>query len=134
MSQKFLLLVGIVLLASVIAYKMVFSPVSVTFASYPQKILTNSSSPIMVSVFQTDRLGFRIPFGHLDGKFVVNEGAEKIDIVREDKDELLFKTRNRSGTVIILYYARKVPFPVEIVLNIEDASLAIDDSFLLFPG
>lgn len=125
MSQKFLLFTGIVLLVSFSIYRVVFSPVSVTFESRPVKILVNSSSTITVNVFQINRLGFRIPFKHLDGKFVVNEGTEKIDIVQNDKDEFIFKTRNSTGTVVIFYYARKVPFPVEIVLNIEGASLAV---------
>ena len=125
MNHKFLLLFAIALLISFAIYRVVFYPVSVTFKTYPVKVLTNSSSPITVDVFQINRLGFRVPFRHLDGKFVVNEGAERIDIVQEGKDRFIFKTRNSSGVVVILYYASKVPFPVQIVLNIEGASLAL---------
>jgi hypothetical protein len=125
LNHKFLFLFAIALLVSFAIYRVVFSPVSVTFKTYPVKILTNSSSPITVDVFQINRLGFRVPFRHLDGKFVVNEGAERIDIVQEAKDKFIFKTRNSSGAVVILYYAGKVPFPVQIVLNIEGASLAL---------
>ncbi len=124
MSRKFLLSLVIVVLAGFAIYKVMFSPVSVTFESHPRKILTNSASPISVEVFPLNRLGFRVPFGHLNGKFVVSEGGEKIDIVREKEDEFTFETRNGAGRLVILYYAQKVSFPVEIILYIENSSLA----------
>jgi hypothetical protein len=108
---------------------MVLSTVNVTFESRPGRILTNSSYPVTIEVFPTNRLGFKVPFKHLEGKFVVSEGEEKIDIVQEKKDEFIFKTRNSSGRLVIFYYAQKVPFPVEIVLNIEGASLALINYF-----
>lgn len=124
MSRKFLLSFVIVVLAGFAIYKVMFSPVSVTFESHPGKILTNSESPISVEVFPLNRLGLRVPFGHLNGKFVVSEGGEKIDIVREKEDEFTFETRNGAGRLVILYYAQKVSFPVEIILYIENSSLA----------
>ena len=129
MNQKFLLLSIIIVLAGIVCYKMIFSPVSVSFKSHPVKILVDSPDPILLEVFPVNRLGFRIPFGHLKGKFVVSEGKEKIEVVREKEDEFVFKTGNRSGRLVIFYYAGEIPFPIEIILNIEAASLATSDYF-----
>lgn len=125
MSRKSLLSFLIIVLAGFAIYKEMFSPISVSFESHPRKILTNSSSSIIVEIFPLNRLGFRVPFRRLDGKFVVSEGREKIDIVKEKKDEFIFKTRNSAGRLVILYYAQKVSFPVEIILYIESSSLAV---------
>lgn len=141
MNQRFFLLFLVFVLAGFTFYKMVLSPVSVTFAltdllwkSHPRTIFANSSSPVAVEVFPVNRLGFRVPFRHLDGKFVVSEGRDKIDIVQEQRSVLIFKTRNSTGRLIIFYYAEKVPFPVEIILNIESASLAVTDTIALSFG
>lgn len=122
----------VIVVASFSIYKMVIAPVSVTFESCPAKILTNSSSPIVVAVFPVNRLGLRIPFGHLDGKFVVNEGSEKIDIVQEKRDELIFKTGDSVGRLVIFYYTNRIPFPIQIILNIENSSLAMNNHFAHF--
>lgn len=124
MNEKVVLVLLVVVFFGIVAYKIIFSPFSVTIESYPNKILANSSSPVIVRVVALNRLGFRVPFAHLDGKFVVREGAEKIEIVREKGDEFMFKTRGGTGKLVILYYTAVVPFPVEILLNIETAALA----------
>ena len=128
MSQKFLFLFLAIVLAGFAVFKILFSPVSITFESRPGKIFSNSSSPITVEMFAVNRLDFKIPFKHLYGKFVIGEGGEKIDIVQEKEDELLFRTRNDTGRLVIFFYAKNVPFPVEIILNIESASLAANKS------
>jgi hypothetical protein len=124
LNEKIVLVLLVVVFLGIVAYKIIFSPFSVTIESHPNKILANSSSPVIVRVVALDRLGFRIPFERLDGKFVVREGAEKIEIVRENRDEFIFKTRGSTGRLVILYYTAVVPFPVEILLNIETAALA----------
>lgn len=141
MIHRFLLLFLVFVLAGFTIYKMVLSPVSVTFAltdplgkSHPREIFANSSSAVVVEVFPINRLGFRVPFSHLDGKFVVSEGREKIDIVQEQRNVLIFRTKNSAGRLVIFYYAQKVPFPVEIILNIESGTLAITGPFILSSG
>jgi len=96
---------------------------------FPRKNFYEQFIPDRSEVFSINRIGLRIPFKHLDGKFVVSEGKEKIDVIQEKKDKLMFKTKNSSGRLIILYYARNVAFPVEIILNIEGASLAVIKGF-----
>ncbi len=130
MIRRRLLLLGILILLGFAVYRLMFVTASIAFTltdpdgdSRSQRVSTNSSL-ITVNVFQVNRLGFRVPFSHLDGKFIVREGAEKIENVQEKKDQFAFKTRNNIGTLVILYYARGVPFPIEIVLDIEGASLA----------
>lgn len=113
-----------IVLAGLVGYRLLLSPASVTFEYRPSVILTNSSSENVVHVFPVNRLGLKIPFVHLAGRFVVSQGKEKIDILREKNDELIFKTRNVPGRLVILYYTSTVPFPVEIILDIENASIA----------
>lgn len=129
MSGKLLLSLIIIMIAGFSFYKMTFSPVSVTFESRPGKILVNSSSPVVVDVFPLNRLGLKIPFVHLEGRFVLSEGSEKIYVVKEKEDELIFQTRSSTGRLVVFYYARNIPFPVEIILNIESAAIATNDQF-----
>ena len=113
-----------VVLAGIVARKVVFSTRSLTFECHPAKVLAYSSSPVVVRIVALNRLGFKVPFVHLDGNFAIQEGAERIKIVSESKDHLVFRTMGRTGRLVILYYARGVPFPVEIILNIEASTLA----------
>ncbi len=124
LNEKFVIVFLAVILAGIVAHKAIFSPRSVTFECHPERILANSSSPIVVRVVALNRLGFRVPFEHLDGNFAIQEGAEKINIVSKNNDHLIFKTAGRTGRLVIMYFTRVVPFPVEIILNIESAALA----------
>lgn len=124
MSERVLIISLLVVVLAVIAYKILFTTFSISIESYPDKIFVNDSSPVSVKVVALNRLGMRIPFRHLDGEFAVREGVEKIDIIKVKKDEIIFKTKNNSGRLVILYYTHVVPFPVEIVLNIETATIA----------
>lgn len=124
MSGKFFLILPAVILAGFIVYRVLISPASVTFENRPSRILSNSSSENTVKVFPVDRLGLKIPFVHLVGRFIVNQGKEKIDIVAEKSDELIFRTRNVTGRLVIFYYTSIMSFPLEIILEIESTSMA----------
>jgi hypothetical protein len=124
LTRKLSVLSLIVGLVALVVYRMAFSPVSMAFESQPAKILASSSIPIVVEVFPLNRLGLRIPFKHLDGRFVVIEGRDKIEIVKTGGDLLIFKTRDKVGRLTIFYYADRLPIPMEIILNIETTILA----------
>lgn len=126
-----LLLVGFL---GFVLYKLVFLPTSVSFESCPKKIFVYSSSSVTIKIIALNRLGFGVPFKHLNGKFVVREGTEKIEVVREERDEFTFRTKGSKGRLVILYYTSVVPFPVEIILNIEDATVADKNSRAVFVG
>ncbi|MGO9482555.1 MAG: hypothetical protein ACLP05_12355 [Candidatus Kryptoniota bacterium] len=110
--------------AGFMLYKLVFMTTSVSFESYPKRIFIYSSSPVTVKVIALNRLGFGIPFKRLNGKFVVKEGREIIEIVGNKRDELVFRTTGTGGRLVVLYYTPTVPYPVEIILNIGTAALA----------
>ena len=131
MNFRLLSFLGVIVLLSIVVYKLILSPFSLTFEVADSEangrqvnILTDSSAPVLLTVFQVNRVGFKIPFAHLDGKFVVTQGADKIDIIREGGDNLVFRTRSEAGVLVILYYTPSMAFPLEITLRIQDASLA----------
>lgn len=124
MSEKAALGFLVLIVLGLVLYKVYFLPSTISFESKPAQILTNGSSPVIVKVYAVNKLGLRIPFRHLDGKFTVREGAEKIEVVSEEKDEIIFRTKNSTGRLVILYYTPTVPFPVEIHLDIESAAVA----------
>ena len=113
-----------VILLGVVAYKTVFVPVSVDMTSYPGKIFVNSSAPVDIKVFALNRIGFRIPFMHLRGKFLIPEGADKIQVMKTESDQIILRPLGTSGKLVVLYYTPAVAFPVEIVLHIESSSMA----------
>jgi len=115
----------VVIFVGVAIYKLVFYPVSLSFESHPSRILAVGTSPIALEVFPVDRLGIRVPFAHLHGRFVVSEGADKIEVIETKSNELKFKTRGSTGRLVIFYYAHNIPFPIEIILNLENSTLAI---------
>ena len=127
-GKRFVIAFLLLVFLGFVLYKMIFLPISVSFESYPKKIFVYGSSPVTVKVIALNRLGFGIPFKRLDGKFVVREGTEKIEVVQEKRDEFVFRTKRSSGRLVILYYTSVVPFPVEIILNIETASVADKNS------
>jgi hypothetical protein len=133
-GEKFVITFLLLVFFGFVLYKMVFLPTSVSFESYPKKIFVYSSSPVTVKIIALNRLGFGIPFKRLNGKFVVREGTEKIEVVGEKRNEFIFRTKGSSGRLVILYYTSVVPFPVEIILNIEDATVADKDSHGVFFG
>jgi hypothetical protein len=105
-------------------YKIFFLPTSITFESYPKKIFAFGSSPVKVKVIALNRLGIAIPLKHLTGKFIVEDGTDKIEVLREMGDELTFLPRGKVGRVVVLYYTSMMPFPLEIVLDIRNAFIA----------
>ncbi len=133
MSAKSILALIFAVLFGIVAYKTVFSPVSIAIRSYPKKIYIDSSNPVDVKVVAVNRIGFGIPFMRLRGHFLIQEGATKIQVLKTKGDELIFRTKSATGKLVILYYTTVVPFPVEIVLNIETAAIAsVDTPLLLF--
>lgn len=108
----------------VIVNKVIFSTFTVAIKSDPKRIFVSSSSPVKVMVVPLNRLGFYVPFDHLNGKFVVQDGADKIHILKTMENELVFTPGTTAGKVVVLYYASNLAFPVEIVLRIESASVA----------
>lgn len=124
MSAKSLILVSAAVLLGIVCYKVVFVPTSLTMASSPNKVIAGGSSPVVVKATMINRLGIPVPFQHLSGKFVVDEGADKIDIVKTDRDELVFRTKGTPGKLVILFYSNAIPFPVEIVVNISGTAIA----------
>ena len=119
-------------LLGIVAYKIVFIPVSVNMTSYPRQIFVNSSTPVDIKVVAVNRIGFPIPFMRLHGKFVIQEGAKKIQVLKAGNDEMVFNTKDTAGKLVVLYYTPIIPFPVEIVLNIETSSIACLNPSLFF--
>ncbi|MCL4539804.1 MAG: hypothetical protein M1378_09460 [Bacteroidetes bacterium] len=121
-------------LLGVVAYKTVFVPVSVGMESYPKKIFINTATPVDIKVVALNRIGFRIPFMRLHGKFIIPEGATKIQVLKTEDDEMIFRTKSTAGKLVVLYYTPIIPFPVEIVLDIETSALAYSKPSLLIPS
>ncbi len=124
LKPKFFLLSLFLVALCLIGYRVIFTTTSVKVDRTRETIFVDSSSPVSVRVVAINRLGMRVPFKHLKGRFVVREGAEKITIIGTREDELIFKTNSLSGRLEILYYTGVIPFPVEIVFNIESESIA----------
>lgn len=124
MSGKSIIIFSLLVLLGIVGYKVVFVPTSLNMESHPQEIFASSSSPVVVKATLINRLGLPVPFERLYGKFVVYQGANKIDIVKTERNELVFKTRGSAGRLIIYFYSRTIPFPVEIILNIKQSAIA----------
>jgi hypothetical protein len=124
MSAKSLIVISLALLLAIVCYKVVFVPTSLAMSSSPDKVFAGGSSPVVVKATLLNRLGMAVPFRHLTGRFVVDEGADKIDVVRTESDELIFKTKGATGKLVILFYSNAIPFPVEIVVNISGTAIA----------
>ena len=124
MSAKSLIILSAALLLGIVCYKVVFVPTSLAMASSPDKVFAGGSSPVVVKAKLLNRLGMPVPFRHLAGKFVVDEGANMIDILKTERDELVFRTKGATGRLVILFYTSAVPFPVEIVVNISGTAIA----------
>ena len=124
MSGKSIIIVAVLVLLGIVAYKVVLVPTSLNMQSQPHEIFASSSSPVVVRARLINKLGLPVPFERLYGKFVVYQGADKIDIVKTERNELVFKTRGSSGRLIIYFYSLSIPFPVEIILNIKQSAIA----------
>ncbi len=132
MRARSMFTLAFAVLLGVVAYKIVFVPVSVNMSSYPKQIFVNSSTPVDIKVVAVNRIGFSVPFMRLNGKFMVQEGAKKIQVLKAGNDEMVFNTKDTAGKLVVLYYTPIIPFPVEIVLNIETSSIAYLSPTLLF--
>ncbi|MCL4538086.1 MAG: hypothetical protein M1378_00535 [Bacteroidetes bacterium] len=115
---------AVLILLCIVAYKIVFVPTSMTMQTIPNQIFATSSRPVVVKATLTNGLGLPVPFEHLAGKFVVYQGSGKIDIIRTESDRLVFKTRGDVGRLVIYFYTTEMPFPVEVVLDIQPSSIA----------
>ncbi len=124
MSAKSLVIVSLALLLGIVCYKVIFVPTSLAMASSPDKVFAGGSSPVVVKATLLNRLGMPVPFRHLAGKFVIDEGADKIDVVKTESDELVFKTKGATGKLVILFYTSAIAFPVEIIVNISGTAIA----------
>lgn len=124
MNWKSFLAASLLVLLVIVCYKIVFVPSSLTMRSQPEQIFASSASPVTVKATLINKLGLPVPFEHLKGKFIVYEGADKINVVRTEGNEMIFKTRGTTGRLVIYYYSGAIPFPVEIILNIRESSIA----------
>ncbi len=124
MNSRSVIIFSLVLLFGIVCYKLVFVPTSMSLQSSPHDIFSVNTSPVKVKAMLTNRLGMQVPFEHLTGKFIINEGADKIDIVKTERDELIFKTKGSTGRLVILFFSNEIPFPVELVLDIRGAAIA----------
>ena len=124
MSTKSFLIFFSALLLGIVCYKVVFVPTSLKMNSSPETIYAGGASPVVVRAVMTNRLGMRVPFERLTGKFVVDEGGDKINIVSTEGDEIVFRTKGAAGRLILLFYSKVIPFPVEIVLDIKGSTIA----------
>lgn len=124
MNTRSIIIAAVLILLGIVCYKIVFVPTSLNMQSSPQEIFASSSSPIVVKATLINRLGLPVPFERLDGKFIVYQGSSKINIIKTESDELVFRTRGATGRLIIYFYSQTIPFPVEIVLDIKQSAIA----------
>ncbi len=109
---------------AIVSYKVVFVPVNIEIETSPSVILADAASPVVVTARLVNKLGTTVPFRRVVGKFVVTEGDDLIAVLSTTPNRITFKTGGKTGKLVILYYSRSVPFPVETVLDIKGAALA----------
>jgi len=124
LSLKTSIVLVLVTAALLVTYKLVFIPSSIGTQTTPERIFVNQSSSVVVKVVPLNRLGLRVPFRHLKGRFIIREGEDMLEVTATTSDQMTFRTRGSPGKIVIYYYTDIIPFPIEIILNVESATVA----------
>jgi hypothetical protein len=109
-------IVAVILLFLV--YQYVFMIYEVTYDVNPKMLYADNSSTVTIKTKPVNSLGWEAPFRTSPAEFIIVEGSELIEVVKEDNDEglLIVRAKDSTGNVVIHVKSRNslLPTPIEI--------------------
>lgn len=117
------------LLAAIVLFNYVFSIYETRFDVTNQTLYADAGSTVTITATPINAWGFKAPLRKAHTRFVIEEGADKVDVVTKDEENgvLTLKSRLLSGKVVVRAIPAKALFPTKIELEIYP-NTALDDS------
>ncbi len=113
-----LILVVLFGFSAIILVKEIFTVNSINVKIYPHHLYPDGNSTATISVISLNRFGFGVPYREFKTEFVVVEGYEKIEIISQNKNQLILKSRYEVGIVILLIKNKHTVVPMKVEIPI----------------
>jgi hypothetical protein len=106
-----------VILLALLVDKFVFTSSGVKIELTPEVLRASSSSELEIKIYRSNLLGFKVPFGNIDVRFVIEEGANLVEIISESPDgNAKVRSRGLEGEIVIGIYSIKSGMQISRIL------------------
>jgi len=105
---KKLTIILAVILAILVAERVVFTSSDVKFEIKPEVLRANPNSELEIRVYRINMLGFKVPFSSVEVRFQVEEGDNLIGLYEESTEgNVKVRSKGIEGEAIVGIYALK---------------------------
>lgn len=100
-----------------LADRFVFTSSGIKIELKPEVLRASTNSELEINVYRSNLLGFRVPFGKVEVKFTIEEGANLIEIINElTEGYAKVKSKGIEGEAVIGIYDLKSGMQISRVL------------------
>ncbi len=78
----------------------------------------DGTSTVTISVVANNRFGTITPFRNLEVKFLIEEGKEKVDIVKKESNKMILRAKYEIGNVVVVIKNKYTIIPIRIEIPI----------------
>lgn len=91
---------------------------SVDVQKTPNYLYPDGTSAITISVVGMNRCGTITPFRNLEVEFLIEEGKEKVDIIRKESNKMILRAKYEIGNVVVVIKNKYTIIPIRIEIPI----------------
>jgi len=100
-----------------IADRLIFTSSGIKIKLEPEVLKASSNSELIINVYRSNILGFGVPFGKVEVRFVVEEGANLVEIISESPDgKAKIRSKGVEGEAVIGIYNIKSGMQISRVM------------------
>lgn len=118
--QIYIVLILLVMILGLLAYYYIFNIYEVTFSVVPKELYADGQSTVTIKVVPLNALGFKALFRSSPAGFSIQEGADLVDIIKNDSanGEIILKSKDKTGKVIVMIRPEHALLPSQVEINV----------------
>ena len=94
-----------VILLVLVADRLIFTSSGIKIKLEPEVLKASNNSELEINVYRSNLLGFGVPFGKVDVRFVIVEGTNLVEIIGESADgKAKIRAKGIEGEAVIGIY------------------------------
>jgi len=106
-----------VILLALVADRLIFTSSGIRIKLEPEVLRASNNSELEINVYRSNLLGFGVPFGKVEVRFVIEEGINLVEIVNESTDGYAkIRSKGKEGEAVIGIYNIKSGLQISRVL------------------
>ncbi|HRE09392.1 MAG TPA: hypothetical protein PLN22_01090 [Ignavibacteria bacterium] len=115
MYKKLVWILAVILLI-LAADRIIFTSSDIKIQQSPEVLKASLHSEMMIEVYRTNILGFKVPFSELDVYFVIEDGKNLIELTGIDGSSAKLRSKGVEGAAVLGIYSVKSGMQVRKIM------------------